>query len=655
MDSRTHWRFAFHLSWPTLWLTVLYGAIVLPPVALLVMFSDDKNMPFGFALFFIVLGTLMWKCVRAYIDDGMRIAPKPFVGLVLPLINGKAPTPERIENGRAPRKAAREMLRERFTAFSLAALLGSVIVSGLQQAWLIGLYLPLWLVIDVWFFRQMTDPKRKKKGAAAADDGLLGEFMAFDRWQDGRPARFVKIAVMWPAALFLALWICWPLLGGAITLPLSDGVESFLSETEEPAADKNGVYAILGLGDRDGDMHATGIKLAEMLKRGEAVPPLYVSQPDERQVCRTDFPPAEGETCLRLSETGPLLAANEALLAEYKELYAYDSFVWPRDLVTAAGTAYEDAYLQGLTNLGLLKIVSTVVMAKDGKAGEALDEWLAQMRFFAKLMAARQSLESYAATRHVYGEATLALPYILMKDPGLAKARIEDIRAAFAYLSPRDIDMVEIVRNETRIMSWSADRQVERVFKELPVLSAARMPAPARKFMQLAFAGSTTTLKGKLYWLMREMEQIIREDRMDMDVMRRRFEKIDRRYNTRGGKLLHGVADMAAPHIAAVVNLLIGYLPEAYAKTLFSLKDFNRQRMLRAWVEAQAAGIPPDGMGDFLKDKAPEISPDLTELDAGVPFYWDSAKSGICYDEKLPEGVTTPKVTHCLETGLFVE
>lgn len=651
MDNNTAWRVAFRLGWPSLWLTMVYGAAVLVPFALLIMFSGERNLPFAFAIFFLVLGTLLWKCINRYLDELKAGAPEVYKNMILPLLLGKPVTEERLQSGKAQRKACWEMVRERFTAFSLAALMGSVIVSGTKQPYFALLYLPLWALADVYFIKQLLQRKQKKPAAIDAGPAMIAQFLAFNRWKGGGAVQVFKVAVLWPLALAALLWVALPMLAGAVTFAQPDEIAGFFHEEQkEPPAAENGVYAILGLGRSGKDLHETGLRIADDLKKGVVVPPLTIRA--DLPACRKDAT----EACTPLRDIKDVLAANKDLLDAYDSIYRYEIFVWPKNLVSAAGLAYEEAYLGGFTDLGFLKMLSYVHKAYSGAPEAALKEWLYHMAFLRKLLAGRQSLEAYAQHRYLYTEVVSVLPYILSKDTALARKYHDAIRAAFIYTGPLDIDMPAVIQNEARLMSWAAERQVSTVFHDMLLLSPERAPPLLRRVTHIAFGGTDTVLQGKLYWLMREMEQLVGQERSDIKGIHGRLERIDKRYTTRNGRLLHGIADLTKPHIAAVANTILGSLPEYFGRVLFNVLDYNRSRMAVNYSDALAARMPPEKMAEFLKGEER-----LKEVVSGEPFMWDEASARICYDEAPLEDpsenqlVHNKPVTHCLETKPFVE
>src|SRR5690606_133645 len=112
------------------------------------------------------------------------------------------------------------------------------------------------------------------------------------------------------------------------------------------------------------------------------------------------------------------------------------------------------------------------------------------------------SLFEFMAVRKSHVAALLSLPCILAGDAGLAGKYADALQKAFGSLKPADIPMRQIVDNETRIMGWSAHKQVEVVFDDLRARAPAALPEIVMDLMRVSFRRGPDVLQTKLYWLM---------------------------------------------------------------------------------------------------------------------------------------------------------
>lgn len=621
-EKRAALRLAVRLSWASFWTTALYGAVFLAPFAVIVMFSGKSLLSFSCLLFVGAIFLSILGGIRAFFAASCRRADADvFLDSLVPLILGRPPREGDWKDGRPAFSVAWPLLRERLTAFSFGALMGSVIITAARDLGMAVLYLPLWFAADAYLLRQLFVRRLKfRHDLAAPRIGPALDFLA--RRQEGAVLRLFKKAVIGPAIFMVLWWAVIPVMTGTFRPGPSSGIRSFLAETEKIPERENGAFALLGLGAPAGqDVHAQGLKIAEELRR------------------RAPATQAAG---------------GEGAVENYAQLYAFKKFAWPQDFIEKSGLGYLDVYLDVFARLSAQKAAAIRKLAEEGRREEALEEWLRHTAFLGRLMQDGQTaLVEYNRQREAYAGAMRLLPGILGGDRALAGKYAERIGAAFVALSPGDAPLRKAVDAETRIAAWSAGRQMEIIFDDLQASVPPAFKGMAFDFARASFRGGPGVLQGKLYWLAREMGQAIDEFGGDFANVHARLDRLAEKYSIAGGALLR-VADLFSPHISVMANALLNDMPGAYRKTFFDPAAYDAQRMPLAAFEAVRAGAWPEGMEEFLHN-APAANPKLAGIASKSSFAWDAKTREICNGGAGGEDDHNPAPIQCLDTKPFVE
>ena len=630
-------KLALRLSWVSFWPTALYGTVFVVPFAVVLSFAGRGVMSTACVLFLAAISWSFLLGLKCFYMESLRGAKeKPFREALLPLVLGKQPAKEAWkEDGSPGLGLIWPLLRERLTGFCFAALVGSIIVIALREPVAAFLYLPCWFIADVMMFRQLLTRRLtfKHEFSAPLFDGALSVFADRPKVE---PLRFVKKAVIMPVLFAAVWWTGIPVVTGALSFGPSADVVKFIEEGTDTPAGKNGIYALLGL-DAEGDVFAHGEEIARKLKRGETPATVQFTETSEIACRAAD---------VRLSD------ADRAALEKYDALSSYEVFYWPNDLLKQSGIAYVDVYLGGFAALARLKTHAVVRQALEGDREGALTEWVRHTAFLDRLTRARLTLLEFALLREKHAEAMRVLPCIIQDDAAFAKKRAADIRAAFTALKPKDLPLREIVDNETRIMGLSAERQVQAIFDDLSKRAPMALKGIFMDIARLSFRRGPDVLQTKIYWLMREMHQLIDEFHGDIADAHERLGKLADRYAVRNGRLLISVSDMLGPQVGAIANIILSEMPEAYKQLFFNPDEYDMQRMLLAYAEALGA---VGGMSVFLENTT---DPVLRSLVKGEAFVWDAETARICrkQEEEAKEDSHNSEAGHlCLDTRPFVE
>lgn len=628
-------KLALRLSWVTFWPTALYGAVFVAPFTVILGFAGRGVISTACVLF---LGAISWSFYiglrHFYLVNLEGERARLFRGALLPLVLGKQPKDVAWkEDGSPTLGLIWPLLRERLTAFCFGALVGSIIISAVREPVAAFLYLPCWFIADVILLRQLLVKRLTFKHDFAAP--LLDDALAFFSGRKmPNPLRFALKLFVLPVLFAVVWWSIIPVVTGALSFGPSADVVKFMEDATDPPQEKNGVYALLGLGADAGE------DIAKKLKKGETPPPVKFDASQEI-ACRADAEPLSDE--------------KKAALEKYDALAAYEFFDWPKDLLRQGGISYLDFYLEGFAALATLKTHAIVQQSLAGERETALEAWLRHAGFLQRVLkTSRISLLEFDVLRESRAAAMQALPCILHGDAELAKKHMDDIRTAFGILSPKDLPLREVVDNETRLMGWAAGRQVQVIFKDLRKRAPQALNGLFMDLARISFRRGPDVLQTKLYWLMREMHQAVDEFDGDIPKMHERMQKLNDRYAVRNGRLLISVSDLLGPQVGAIANIILSEMPEAYERIFFNPDDYDTQRMLLAHAGALAAGVLPEGMGDFL------ASSTLKTLAKGEAFVWDADNKMICRpQEKAEEGKEdshNAKDSYlCLDTKPFVE